>query len=77
MEKVTVYDLQRSCVMTKTAVIDLEIPESKALDLAVLCKRISFKEIIENAENELQAYGMRDALRKVQDALMRHSFNPR
>lgn len=58
--------------MSKNIVLDVELPEEQAIQLANFCKRLCFAEIKANAENEAQAYIMRDALSQVEDSLGRH-----
>ena len=62
---------------TKIKTIDLELNDSEACALAQLAKRISFTELMVNAETEAEAYQMRDGISELQDALARHGYNPR
>ncbi len=57
--------------------IDVELSVSEAWAFAQFLKRVSHGDYLPNAENEDEAYQMRYAGGKIQDALARHGFNPR
>ena len=58
-------------------VIDVELTEQQADDLAQLIKRLSFADVRGCAVDENEAYRMIDALGRVREALARHGYEPR
>jgi dissimilatory sulfite reductase (desulfoviridin) alpha/beta subunit len=62
---------------SKTITIPLEITEDQADDLALFVKRIGWTEFRQNAQDENQAYAIRDAAHALQKALAAAGFSPR
>ncbi|MEC8811203.1 MAG: hypothetical protein VXY23_07835 [Pseudomonadota bacterium] len=58
-------------------IIDLELNEDDAWVFALFLKRLCFSDFKANACDEAEAYQMRDATGRVQEALARHGFSPR
>jgi hypothetical protein len=54
-----------------------EVSESEALALAQLCKRITFSDLRSCSVDDSEAYTMRDAVVKLQDALRQAGYAPR
>lgn len=63
--------------MSDKKVIDVELTEQQAEDLAQLIKRLSFADVRGCAVDEDEAYRMIEALGRVREALDRHGYNPR
>ena len=58
--------------------LELEnLSEAQAMALAQFVKRVGWNEIRINAVNAVEAYLMRDAISKLQDALARQGYAPR
>ncbi|HEB56623.1 MAG TPA: hypothetical protein ENI98_10025 [Gammaproteobacteria bacterium] len=57
--------------------IDLELSDSKALALAQFVKRIGFQEMRDNAQDDKEAYEIRDAITTLQNALNNAGYSPR
>lgn len=57
--------------------LSLELTEDEAWDLAQFVKRVGWNEIAVNAEDEGEAYRMRDVLVKLQRALAADGVAPR
>lgn len=57
--------------------IQFELPESQALALAQLVKRIGWAEMRQNAVSDDEAYEMKYALAELQKALAAAGFAPR
>ncbi|WHP05763.1 MULTISPECIES: DUF7706 family protein [Acinetobacter] len=53
------------------------LSEAQAMALAQFVKRVGWNEIRVNAVNDDEAYLMRDAISKLQDALARQGYAPR
>ncbi len=58
-------------------ILDVELNADEAWTLAQFFKRAHFDTYKSCALGEKEAYAMRDAAGKVQDALARHGYNPR
>jgi hypothetical protein len=57
--------------------LDIELRPDLALALAQFCKRVCWSDIRGCAVDDDEAYEMRDAIARVQDALQRHGYAPR
>lgn len=60
---------------TTTIKIILEVAEAEAL--AQFVKRVGFDEIRQNAQNDEEAYAIREAINKLQTALDFAGYSPR
>lgn len=63
--------------MDEDVIITLELPGEIAQALAQLCKRIGWSELRDNAEDDNDAYLIRDGVSALQDALAESGYSPR
>ena len=63
--------------MTKFVYPEPELTYEEAMALAQFVKRVGWQEFRQNAVNEEEAYYIRDAIYKIQDALTEEGFAPR
>ncbi len=61
----------------KAVQVTLELEPEKAEALAQFVKRVGFQEILDNAVDENEAYAMKYAIGKLQDALSDVGYSPR
>lgn len=61
----------------KTVTLAVELTDAQAWHLAQFLKRVGFSEFLSNAENEDEAYVMRDAAARVREALTDAGYAPR
>jgi cytochrome c len=61
----------------KTVTLDLELTDEEAWSIAQFFKRASFSDFRRNAQDEDEAYAMRNAASRVRDALARAGYAPR
>ena len=57
--------------------LELDVNETQAMALAQFVKRVGWSEIRVNAESDDDAYNMRDAISRLQDALADAGYAPR
>lgn len=57
--------------------VTLELPEEEALALAQFVKRVGWHEFRGNAENDEEAYQIRDATDKIRTSLAEAGYAPR
>ncbi len=62
---------------SKAVQVSLELPHNEALALAQFVKRVGFSELEANASDENEAYEIKDAIGKLQHALVEAGYNPR
>ena len=63
--------------MNETITLHLELPDLEALALAQFVKRVGWQEFRQNAVDEDEAYMIRAAIEKLQDALAQSGYSPR
>lgn len=61
----------------KTVTLAVELTDAQAWHLAQFLKRVGFSAFCSNAENEDEAYVMRDAAGRVREALTDAGYAPR
>jgi hypothetical protein len=61
----------------KTVTINVELTDAEAWQFAQFLKRAGFSDYRTNASNDDEAYVMRDAGGKIQDALAKQGYSPR
>jgi hypothetical protein len=62
---------------TKTVSLAVELTDAEAWNLAQFLKRVGFSEFRQNAQDEAEAYAMRDAADRVAVALREAGYAPR
>jgi hypothetical protein len=62
---------------TKTVSLALELTDAEAWNLAQFLKRVGFADFRSNAQDEAEAYAMRDAADRVAVALREAGYAPR
>jgi hypothetical protein len=61
----------------KTITITVELTDAEALAYAQFLKRVGWREYRDNAVNDVEAELMRDAGRKIREALAEKGYAPR
>ncbi|HMM76527.1 MAG TPA: hypothetical protein PJ986_12510 [Gammaproteobacteria bacterium] len=57
--------------------VDVDLDGAEAWGLAQFIKRVGWSELRANAEDDEQAYAMRDALNRLREALEQAGYAPR
>lgn len=63
--------------MSNRVVVTLDLPPLQAQALAQLVKRIGWTELRQNAQDDEEAYDMRNAVQQLQNALALAGYAPR
>ena len=63
--------------LAKTVSLAVELTDDQAWNLAQFLKRVGFSDFRSNAQNEEEAYAMRDAANRVAVALREAGYAPR
>jgi hypothetical protein len=63
--------------MSNRVVVTLDLPPLQAQALAQLVKRIGWTELRQNAQDDEEAYDMRNAVQELQNALALAGYAPR
>lgn len=63
--------------MSNRVVVTLDLPPLQAQALAQLVKRIGWAELRQNAQDDEEAYDMRNAVQELQNALALAGYAPR
>lgn len=63
--------------MSNRVVVTLDLPHLQAQALAQLVKRIGWTELRQNAQDDEEAYDMRNAVQELQNALALAGYAPR
>lgn len=61
----------------KTITLDIELTDGEAWSIAQFFKRAGFTDFRRNAQDEDEAYAMRDAANRIREALARAGYSPR
>lgn len=57
--------------------VDVDLDGTEAWDLAQFINRVGWSELRSNAEDDDQAYAMRDVLNRLREALEQAGYSPR
>lgn len=57
--------------------LDVELTDAEAWNLAQFLKRVGFSDFRANAQDDAEAYAMRDAAERVRRALAEAGYSPR
>ena len=63
--------------MTERVIVTLNLPPLQAQALAQLVKRLGWTEIRQNAQDDEEAYDMRNAVQELKNELAQQGFDPR